>query len=126
MRKTKGSNTYDSRGDIVDHLENRQRSKKFKLILSGRCDEQVSPIIMLKSFAGVLLGIAVTSSITLLPQHNVIEKPKYWYESMYGLAIGYPAAASGYIAYTFFYLLNMQHGVPWKMALCIFLFTILW
>ena len=121
MRETRASNTYDSSADIINHLENRQRSKKFKNILSGRCDEKVSPIIILKSFAGVLLGIAFTSSITLLPQHNVIEKPEYWYESMYCLAIGFPASASGYVAYSFFYLLNMEHGVPGKMALCMFL-----
>ena len=76
---------------------------------------------MPKSFAGIFLGIVFTSTITLLPHHDVIHDPKYWYESIYVLAIGYPAAASGYIAYSFYYLLNIDLGEPWRMTMYLFL-----
>ena len=100
--------------------EDHQRSTKFKIILDGKCDDHISPTIMLKSFAGVLLGIAFTSTVTLLPQHDVIEQPEYWYESIITLAIGFPAASSGYIAYSYIYILNMKFSEPWKMTLSIF------
>ena len=98
-----------------------QRSEKFKCILNGTCDDSISTKTIFYSFSGVLLGIVLTSTVTLLPQHNVINNPEYWYESMITLAIGFPAAASGYIAYNYFYCLNMSVKEPWKIIISIFI-----
>ena len=98
-----------------------QRSEKFKHILNSKCEDKISVIIIWYSFAGIILGIIFTSTVTLLPQHNVIENPEYWYESIVAPATGFPAAAAGYISYNYFYCLNMSVEKPWRMVLSIFL-----
>ena len=120
-RESKSSQICKDHNESVVRLQNHQRSEKFKVILDGKCTDQISQMIVLKSFAGILLGILFTSTITLLPHHDVIDDPKYWYESIYVLAIGFPAAASGYMAYNFFYLLNIDLGEPWRMTTYLFL-----
>ena len=120
IQESKTFQISDSQSEIVERLQNHQRATKFKHILDGKCSDPISPFTMLKSFAGILLGILFTSTITLLPQHDVIDEPKYWYESMSVLAFGFPAAACGYIAFSFFYLLNFEISKPWKMTLYLF------
>ena len=89
--------------------------------MDSKCEDTISGITIFYSFAGILLGLLFTSTVTLLPQHNVIEHPEYWYESIITPATGFPAAAAGYIAYNYFYCLNMSVEKPWRMILSIFL-----
>ena len=98
-----------------------KRSERFEHILQCRCNDAISPITIFCSFAGIILGVLFTSTTTLWPQHNIIKHPEYWYEPIIPLVTGYPAAASGYIAYNYFYCLDLRLDNPWKILLSIYL-----
>ena len=50
-RESKSSQICKDHSENVVRLQNHRRSEKFKVILEGKCTGQISPMIMLKSFA---------------------------------------------------------------------------
>ena len=61
-----------------------QRYKIYKDILFNQPTIEVSYFVAAYGFAGVVLSCLVTSVILLVPVHNVIEEPQYWYVVMPG------------------------------------------
>ena len=43
-------------------------------------NENVFPRYAFTTLCGIILGIIVTSAVTLIPQHNVLEMSEFWFE----------------------------------------------
>ena len=61
-----------------------QRYQIYKDIWFNQPTIEVSYFVAAYGFAGVVLSCLLTSTIPLIPVHNVIEEPKYWYVGMTG------------------------------------------
>ena len=71
------------------HLSlSKKRDQIFKDILSNNSSESTSLKFIFYGLAGIIALFLSTCSITLIPVHNVIENPEYWYEFL--LSIGFP------------------------------------
>ena len=74
----------------LDFAKNEKEEKEYdekirqmmcEQILSNSDDTKIDVGVTLGGiFGGIIFGLLGTSTITLLPSHNVIEKPGYWYE----------------------------------------------
>ena len=57
-----------------------RRSKKLERIFLNESQDKVSIKSILSSFLGIILSVVFTLYITVVPQHNAIGNPEYWYE----------------------------------------------
>ena len=63
-------------------LKAAQRYQTYKAILFNQPTIQVSYFVATYGFTGVVLSCLLTSVILLIPVHNLIEEPQYWYVGM--------------------------------------------
>ena len=80
--------------EVVQHLESEEIKKErhaHELNFSRRLDEfqmilmnysQIPFKYILYGFANVIVSLLVVSILTLIPLHNIITSPEYWYETM--------------------------------------------
>ena len=64
--------------------------------------------------AGILLSLFYMSLITLVPQHNVLTQPQYWYEMMLISALGWCSLLPAYNILVFHHLLGISFARNWK------------
>lgn len=72
-------------------------------------------------FSGIILSCLITSVITLIPQHNVIEMPKFWFEFMFVLSFGWVASVSALCIMILKYWLKLDLENPLRVYLYTFL-----
>ena len=65
----------------VNILQSQIRMETFKDILCDNPFEWKSWQYALTGFGGIIFAVISTSLYTLIPAHNVIEHPHYWYEA---------------------------------------------
>ena len=82
-------NDKTSHGDAKQAINNereehirkaKQRSEVFENILRNSYKLQDPIKHVLSGIAGILLAMIAASVYTLVPVHNLIEQPEYWYE----------------------------------------------
>ena len=79
-----GANAEIENERIEKLLKSDQRNQVYKNILFNKPASEVPYYTAVYGFVGIVLGIVVTSVYILIPVHNVIEEPKYWYVGMTG------------------------------------------
>ena len=62
-------------------LQSQIRMETFKDILCNNPLQRKSWQYVLTAFGGIIATMISTSLYTLIPAHNVIENPQYWYEA---------------------------------------------
>lgn len=86
----------------------KERSKKLENILTEVFTEKIKLSNLPHGFIGILLSTFFSITMTLWPQHNVIEDPKYWYECMLVIATGYAPIAAANIVFSSFYCMGLE------------------
>ena len=86
----------------------KERSKKLEDILTGVFTEKIKLSNLPHGFIGILLSTFFSITMTLWPQHNVIEDPKYWYECMLVIATAYAPIAAANIVFSSFYCMGLE------------------
>ena len=86
----------------------KERSKKLEDILTGVFPGKIKLFDLPRGFIGILLSTFFSITMTLWPQHNVIEDPKYWYECMLVIATGYAPIAAANIVFSSFYCMGLE------------------
>ena len=96
IESTEGKETGENiatRNDLVDNITFKQRVHYVSL------------------FSGFFLTCGLTSLLFLIPQHNVLEEPYYWYEYMLLEAFGWMPIVSALILLTSSYWANISYGI---------------
>ena len=70
-----------------------------------------------------LFSIAMSTVITILPQHNVIENPKYWYEPIVITLLGYYVVATAKTQLECSILMKSNWILTWKTFFHLFLWA---
>ena len=84
------------------------RSKKLEDIFNGKFVGAIDISTYIKSFTGILLSALFATTMTIWPQHNIINDPKYWYEAMLVIATGYAPIAAANIVFSCFYCMGIE------------------
>ena len=61
-------------------IQSEKRSEIFRTILDNSCSNFNSPKYIFTCFCTIIGTVAMTFFYTLIPIHNVIQSPEYWYE----------------------------------------------
>ena len=72
-----------------------------------------------------LFSIVMSTSITLVPQHNVIENPEYWYEPIIIALLGYFVVATAKTQLECSILMKSNWILTWKTFFTLFLWALL-
>ena len=83
------------------------RSVAFKNIIMNKSTENVPAYVALYGFSGTLLSLATTSLLTLIPLHNLITHPQYWYEVIFPSGI-FISTFSAFILLSCSYWMNVD------------------
>ena len=113
-----------------DHmLQSEERYEIFKDILNNQSREIVSPKYLLYAFLGILPALASKWVYTLIPVHNAVLNPNYWYELPLQLIFGYLIVWTTYGMYACSYFMNIRYikkirhvGILW-MVMTVTTFT---
>ena len=97
------------------------RSKKLEDIFQGKVQETTNVLHFMLGLTGILLSVFFAITMTLWPQHNIIDDPKYWYECMLVIATGYTPIAAGTIVFSCFYSLGTELRKTLKSLLLVYL-----
>ena len=84
------------------------RMEVFRHILRNTTSEYESWKYTFGAFACILLSILSTCAYTIIPTHNVIEDPRYWYESIIQFCFSYLPVAAGTKLYGFYFYTNIE------------------
>ena len=79
-----GANLEIAREKITKLFKADQRCQIYKDILLNQPTIEAPYYVALYGFVGIILSCLLTSTILLIPVHNVIEEPEYWYVGMIG------------------------------------------
>ena len=81
VERTKFSDDTTIESERVESiLRSTRRKEKFENIVNNTLSENYSSKYVFYGSFGLFTSIFSTSMLTLIPQHNVIEDPSYWYE----------------------------------------------
>ena len=86
-----------------------KRHDTFKNILLNKSIDKVSPKYALFAFVGIIPALTSKWIYTLIPVHNVIEYPGYWYELPLQLMIGYLVIWATYGTFACSYFMNIKY-----------------
>ena len=79
-----GANLEIAREKIARLFKEGQRCQIYKDILYNEPTTEVPRYVAMYGFVTIILTCLLTSIILLIPVHNVIEEPEYWYVGMIG------------------------------------------
>ena len=86
-----------------------KRHDTFKNILLNKSTDKISPKYALFAFIGIIPALTSKWIYTLIPVHNVIENPNYWYELPLQLMIGYLVIWATYGTFACSYFMNIKY-----------------
>ena len=105
---------HDSAG-LAIHYEKREhikksnhRSENFENILQNNFNLLEPQKHILSGLAGILLPIVVTSIYTLVPVHNLILFPQYWYEWLLQFCLSFLVSFAANMVLRFYYVTNIK------------------
>ena len=82
---------------IFNTLKSDKRLKLLRQILHGTMEEKISIKYVFYVFATILLTYIISCYMTLIPVHNLIENPQYWWETMLHIPNAQIPMFAGYI-----------------------------
>ena len=92
-----------------DHIaQSERRYETFRNILFNQSTDKVSPKYVLFAVIGILPALASKWIYTLIPVHNVIQDPYYWYELPLQLMFGYLLIWVTYSSFACSYFMNIK------------------
>ena len=93
-----------------DHVfQSEKRFDTFSNILFNNSIDKVSPKYALYAFLGILPALSSKWIYTLIPVHNVVEDPSYWYELPFQLMFGYLLIWVTYGTFASSYFMNIVY-----------------
>ena len=100
LSKLKAS-TNNVRSEIEDEAVKRaiiaqDRYKIYRDILLNQSEKNIPYRFAFYSLSCILLSIATTSIILLIPVHNVLEEPQYWWEIIIQALTGFVPVSCAY------------------------------
>ena len=108
-------NDYDPdvRDEIEDEARDREliaqtRHQTYKDILFGQSDNDVPYTFVFYSLSCIILSVTITSIITLVPVHNVLIEPQYWWEVLIQAIAGFVTMSCAYTLLNCSYWTNIS------------------
>ena len=96
-------------------LKGIESSKRLKDLMTNDSNANVPRYYALLGALGVLLGWLFTSTLTIVPQTNAIQKPEYWYDFPIIASIGFGIVCAGNIGIVqTAYWMNLDIKKYWK------------
>ena len=68
---------------------------------------------------GIILSCLYISTLTIIPLHNTLREPQYYWELMLYMAFGFCSIFSSHIVLTTFFVANMNPGRNWLAVIVI-------
>lgn len=108
-----------------DHIsKSEERYEIFKDILNNQSRDVVTPKYLLYALLGILPALASKWVYTLVPVHNAVLNPSYWYELPLQLIFGYLIVWTTYGIYVCSYFMNIRYikkirhgGIVWMVMI---------
>ena len=99
--------------EIEDEAHDREliaqtRHQTYKDILFGESENDVSYTYVFYSLSCIILSVAITSIITLVPVHNVMIEPQYWWEVLIQAIAGFVTMSCAYTLLNCSYWTNIS------------------
>ena len=69
--------------------------------------------------SGIILSCLYISTLTVIPLHNTLREPQYFWELMLYMAFGFCSIFSSHIVLTTFFVANMNPGRNWLAVISI-------
>ena len=70
-------------------------------------------------FCGIFLACIGTSLLTLIPGHDILKEPQYWYEFMIFGATGWAITGTVSVNLHFHYWADISHTQNWPSFICL-------
>ena len=133
------SEKKDSDRDVRDEIDNealdrelvaQKRYQTYKTVLFGRPDNNVPYTFIFYNLSCTALSVAVTSIYTLIPIHNMLAEPQYWWETLLQVTAGFTSISCAYTLLNCSYWTNisflrtMRNFWMYYLAVAIFMLTI--
>jgi len=81
----------------------------------------ISPVHYFSWIFDVFLIVAFIGLYTLVPQHNMLEYPGYWYEYLIVLVAGYCVIVSAQMVLQSYYRANMTYAKDWTSLMIVYI-----
>ena len=102
--------------------EDERRYNVYLDILLGKPDDNWHYYHGLLGFSSIIMSNVLCSIITLIPMHNVIEEPFYFYETLVQAIGGFFLSCAAYMMLNGSYWMNTDRIKSWKKFVSFYLF----
>ena len=94
---------------LVKSIKAGERYQSYQDILFNKSSGGIQWFVVMYGISGIILAVLFTSIIILIPVHNILEQPQYWYESMFTGNFSLALYFTAYILLNCSYWINIDY-----------------